>query len=93
MEKLPTLQNAGNVNKSPMQLHDGTGLPYVSTWMINRFQNFHDRLNKTEGALSITNRRKTSGTEIKKPRLPQDVFLEVHEDHDQTTNTKTYISL
>jgi len=33
------------------QLHNDTGLPYLSIWIINQFKNFHDRLNKTEGAL------------------------------------------
>jgi len=33
------------------RLHNDTGLPYLSTWIINQLKNIRDILIKTEGAL------------------------------------------
>lgn len=57
-QKLKTFQNEllRITLKTPRFMwnkHNETGLPLLSTWITNQFKNFHDRLNKTEGALYL----------------------------------------
>jgi len=33
------------------QLHNDTGLPYLSTWITQQFKNVQEKLHKSDGAL------------------------------------------
>jgi len=49
---------------------------------LTGLKNFHGRLNKTEGALHSEIGEKTSRPTLK-PRLPRDIFLQVHGDQSE----------
>jgi len=35
-----------------IQLHNNTGLPYLSKWITQQFKNFHEKLHNVDGALN-----------------------------------------
>jgi len=58
------------------QLHNDTGLPYISTCIVNQLKKLHEKLEKTEAVLHFNIGNKTSKQRIKL-RLPQDIFLDL----------------
>ncbi|KAF0768004.1 putative RNA-directed DNA polymerase [Aphis craccivora] len=58
IKKLQTLQNKflrialkGLWFMRNKQLHNDTGLPYLSTWITQQFKNVQEKLHKADGAL------------------------------------------
>lgn len=56
------------------QLHNDTGIAYLTTWINEQFKKFHSKLNTTEGAVHFKIGKRTKNRRLK-PRLPQDVLL------------------
>ncbi|KAF0770455.1 ribosome biogenesis protein TSR3 isoform X1 [Aphis craccivora] len=86
IKKLQTLQNKClRISlKAPWfmrnkQLHNDTGLPYLSTWITQQFKNFHEKLNKADGALHYKIGRRSTNLRLK-PRLPQNILLDSKEN-------------
>ena len=81
IKKLQTIQNKflRIALKAPWfmrntQLHNDTGIPYINTWIIEQFKNFHMKLKTTVGALHFKIGKNTKNRRLK-PRLPQDILL------------------
>jgi len=79
--KLQTMQNKflRIVLKAPWymrntQLHNDTGIPYLTTWINEQFTKFHSKLNTTEGDIHFKIGKRIKNRRLK-PRLPQDVLL------------------
>ena len=86
IKKLQTLQNKflWIALKAPWfmrnkQLHNDTGLPHISTWITQQFKNFHEKLNKDDGARHYKIGRRSTNLRLKPP-LPQDILLEPNEN-------------
>jgi len=71
------------------QLHNDTGLPYLSAWITQQFKDFYEKLHKTDGALYYKIGRRSVDLRLK-PRLPQDISFEPKED---TSDPETDLDL
>jgi len=67
------------------QLHNGTGLLYLYTWITQQFKNFHEKLHEADGALHYDIGRGSANLRLK-PRLPQDILLEPEDDTSNLDN-------
>ena len=71
------------------QLHNDTGLPYLSAWITQQFKSFHEKLHKADGALHYKIGRRSVNLRLK-PRLSQDFLLEPKEN---TSDSETDLDL
>jgi hypothetical protein len=56
------------------QLHNDTGIPYLTIWINEQLKKFHSKLNTTEGVLNFKIGKRNKNR-ILKSHLPQDVLL------------------
>lgn len=64
------------------QLHNSTGIPYLSAWITQQLIHFSEKLRKTEGALYYKMGKWSTDLRLK-PWPPQDVLLEAWEEDHQ----------